>query len=301
MPRRDDRARPPMTRRTLLRSTAVAAAAAGTIGHAPARHAFADDPPRGSAVSKGRIKQSACRWCYGQTPLDELAEAARRMGLVGLDLLGPGDFEELKRHGLVCTMTTSHSLTEGLCDPKHHDACLKAIAEAVEATGKEGWRNVTTFSGNRNGMDDRVGLENCAKALREIVPEAEKAGVIIQMELLNSKVDHPDYMCDNSEWGVELVKRVGSDNFKLLYDIYHMQIMEGDIIRTIEKNHPYYGHYHTAGNPGRHELDDTQELYYPPICRAIVDTGFDGFLAQEFIPTRDPLASLAEAVELCDV
>jgi hydroxypyruvate isomerase len=299
MRRQDDRNRSPMTRRTLLRSTAAAAVTVGAMG--PTGTARADDPPRGTAVSRGRLKQSACRWCYGRLPIDDLAAAAREMGLVGLDLMKPDEFDALKRHGLVCTMTSTHGLTVGLNDPKNHEECLKAIHEAIEATAREGWRNVITFSGNRNGMDDRAGLEHCAKALREIVPVAEQAGVIINMELLNSKVDHPDYMCDRSDWGVELVKRVGSDHFKMLYDIYHMQIMEGDVIRTIEANHPYFGHYHTAGNPGRNELDDTQELNYPPICRAIVDTGFDGYLAQEFIPKRDPLTSLAEAVALCDV
>ncbi|RUL87285.1 hydroxypyruvate isomerase family protein [Tautonia sociabilis] len=285
-----------MTRRNLLRSTA-AAAAAGVIS--PARAA---QGPKGTAVTNGRLRQSACRWCYGRIPIDDLAAAAKRMGLVGIDLLRPGEeFEAVKRHGLVCTMTSTHSLTKGLNDPANHDECLGAILEGIEATAKEGWRNVITFSGNRNGMDDRTGLEHCAKALREIVPEAEKAGVVIHMELLNSKVDHPDYMCDRSDWGVELVNRVGSDHFRLLYDIYHMQIMEGDIIRTIERHHTAFGHYHTGGNPGRHELDDSQELYYPAICRAIVDTGFDGVLAQEFIPTRDPLTSLSEAVALCDV
>src|SRR5262249_22038366 len=157
------------------------------------------------------------------------------------------------------------------------------------------------FGGRRRGIDDRTGMKNCEKALREIVPVAEKAGVTLHMELLNSKVNHADYMCDNSTWGVELVKRVGSDRFKLLYDIYHMQIMEGDVIRTIEKNHDYFGHYHTGGNPGRHEIDDTQELNYAAIVRGIVGTGFKGYLAQEFIPTRDPLTSLAQAVALCDV
>ena len=299
MRRRDDRHRSPMTRRTLLQSAPLVVSTAGAIG-SPAR-VLADDPPQGSAVIHGRLKQSACRWCYGKIPIDELAPAARTMGLVGLDLMRPDEFDALKLHGLVCTMTSTHPLTRGLNNPKYHDECLKAIHEAIEATAREGWRNVITFSGNREGIDDHTGLDHCARALREIVPEAEKAGVVIHMELLNSKVDHPDYMCDNSSWGIELVKRVGSDHFKLLYDIYHMQIMEGDIIRTIEKNHPYFGHYHTAGNPGRHELDNSQELNYAPICRAIVDTGFHGYLAQEFIPTRDPLTSLAEAVALCDV
>ena len=223
------------------------------------------------------------------------------MGLVGIDLLGPSDFATIKKHGLICTMTSSHPLSDGLADPKYWDACLKAMNTAIEATAREGWRNVICFSGNRRGIDNRTGMNNCLKALKEIVPVAEKANVIINMELLNSKVNHPDYMCDHSPWGVELVKRVGSDNFKLLYDIYHMQIMEGDVIRTIRQDHAAFGHYHTGGNPGRNELDETQELNYKAIARAIADVGFQGYMAHEFIPLREPLTSLAEAVELCVV
>ncbi len=286
------------TRRGVLQ-TAAALTAVGAVGGAttPAR----GDEKSGQIATKGRINQSACRWCYNKVAFNDLCAAAKRMGLVGIDLLTPKDFPTLKKYGLVCTMTSSHKLTDGLCEPKFHEACLATINEAIEATAKEGWRNVICFSGNARGIDRETGMKNCVKALREIVPVAEKAGVILNMELLNSKVDHPDYMCDNSNWGVELVKRVGSDNFKLLYDIYHMQIMEGDIIRTIQDHHQAFGHYHTGGNPGRHEIDDTQELNYGAICRAIADTGFDGYVAQEFIPTRDPLTSLAEAVAICDV
>jgi hydroxypyruvate isomerase len=188
-----------------------------------------------------------------------------------------------------------------LNDPANHDSCLELINAGIEANEKAGFRNVICFSGNRNGIDEKTGIKHCVAALKKITPVAERAGVIINMELLNSRVDHPDYMCDNSAWGIELVKQVGSDNFRLLYDIYHMQIMEGDVIRAIQANGKYFGHYHTAGNPGRHELDDNQELQYPAICRAIVQSDFDGYLGQEFIPTRDPLTSLAEAVALCDV
>jgi hydroxypyruvate isomerase len=278
--------------------TAAAATAAGMIGASPAGAA----PAAGKAgASSGRIKQSVCRWCYNKIALDDLCSAAKRMGLVGIDLLGPADFPTVKKYGLICTMTTSHPLDKGLADPKYWDASLKAMNTAIEATAKEGWRNVICFSGNRRGIDDKTGMDNCVKALREIVPVAEKANVILNMELLNSKVDHHDYMCDRSPWGVELVKRVGSDHFKLLYDIYHMQIMEGDVIRTIEKDREAFGHYHTGGNPGRHELDETQELNYKAIARSIAGIGFQGFMAHEFIPVRDPLTSLSEAVELCVV
>jgi hydroxypyruvate isomerase len=282
------------TRRGLIR-TGVSLAAVGALA-SPGR---ADDRKR--VVTKGRLKQSACRWCYGKIELDELCSAAAQMGLVGLDLMRPDDFPTLKKYGLVCTMTSSGSLADGLCDPKFHEASIQSAVEAIEATGKEGWRNVICFSGNARGMDPKTGMDHCVKAIKEIVPVAEKARVILNMELLNSKVDHADYMCDNSPWGVELVKRVGSPNFKLLFDIYHMQIMEGDVIRTIEKHRDAFGHFHTGGNPGRHEIDESQELNYKAIAQAIVETGFDGFMAHEFIPVRDPLTSLAEAVALCDV
>jgi hydroxypyruvate isomerase len=223
------------------------------------------------------------------------------MGLSGIDLLGPEDFQTVKKHGLVCTMVQSHGLADGLCEPKFHESCLKILQERIEATSKEGWRNVICFSGNARGIDRKTGMKNCAAALKQIVPIAEKHNVILNMELLNSRVDHADYMCDRSDWGIELVDMVGSDHFKLLYDIYHMQIMEGDIIRSIQKNHKYFGHYHTAGNPGRHEMDNSQEINYPPIAAAIAESGFDGFLAHEFLPTRDPMTSLKEAVDLCRV
>ncbi len=283
-----------LTRRGLLRSAAALTATAAVAEFATPAGATASAP-------SGRIHQSVCRWCYGKVSLDDLCVAAKKMGLVGIDLLGPKDFPTIKQHGLVCTMVSSHPLSDGLCDPKYHESCLKAMNEAIEATAKEGWKNVICFSGNRRGIDEKTGMANCVKALKEIVPVAEKAGVILQMELLNSKVNHADYMCDNSIWGVELVKRVGSDNFKLLYDIYHMQIMEGDVIRTIQQNQKYYGHYHTGGNPGRNEIDDTQELNYRAISKAIAEIGFQGYMAHEFIPKRDPLTSLAEAVKLCEV
>jgi hydroxypyruvate isomerase len=293
-PRSD--ARSMTSRRGLLR-TAAALGAAGALAPATLR---ADDA-KGTAAGKGRLRQSACRWCYGKIGLEELCSAAKAMGLVGLDLLGAKDFPTLKTYGLVCTMTSAGSLANGLCDEKFHKASIESTIEGIEATAKEGWRNVICFSGNARGIDRKVGMDNCVKALKEIVPVAEKAKVIVQMELLNSKVDHKDYMCDNSTWGVELVKRVGSDNFRLLYDIYHMQIMEGDVIRTIERDHECFGHYHTGGNPGRNEIDDAQELNYKAIARAIADVKHPGFVAHEFIPKRDPLKSLAEAVAICEV
>jgi hydroxypyruvate isomerase len=252
-------------------------------------------------TKKGRLQQSACKWCYSKWSLDQMCETAVKLGLVGIDLLTPSDFPTLKKHKLVCTMVSSHSLTDGLCDEKYHEVALTKLNEMIEATSTAGFRNVICFSGNARGIDRKTGLKNCAAALKKIVGVAEKKNVILNMELLNSRVNHPDYMCDRSDWGIELVKEVGSNNFKLLFDIYHMQIMEGDIIRSIRDNHQYFGHYHTAGNPGRNELNDQQELLYPPIARAIAETGFDGYFAHEFIPKGDPMAGLADAIRQCIV
>ena len=286
------------SRREMLRAAAVLSAAGTVAGSLTT--ARGDEPNRSAA--DGKLKQSVCRWCYGKTSLDDLCASAKKLGLVGIDLMTVNDFPKLKSYGLICTMTSSHPLSDGLCDEKYHASALKTINEAIEVTAKEGWKNVICFSGNARGIDRETGMKNCVKALKEIVPVAEKAGITLQMELLNSKVDHKDYMCDNTTWGVELVKRVGSDRFKLLYDIYHMQIMEGDVIRTIEKDHDAFGHYHTGGNPGRHELDESQELNYKAIAKAIAGLPkFEGYFAHEFIPVRTPLASLAEAVALCTV
>jgi hydroxypyruvate isomerase len=295
-----------LSRRRAFAAGAVAAIAATTSASAKTTQSEKKSPDTKSAsdsgvvdASKGRIKQAVAKWCYPNLSLNELAGHAAALGMVGIDLLEPKDFKTVKKHGLIATLVSSHKLANGLCEPKFHEECLKRMNTAIEATAAEGWRNVICFSGNARGIDRKTGMKNCVKALKEIVPVAEKAGVILNMELLNSKVDHPDYMCDNSSWGIELVKRVESDHFKLLYDIYHMQIMEGDVIRTIQDNHQHFGHYHTAGNPGRHELDESQELNYHAIAQAIAESGFDGYLAHEFRPTRDPVAGLKEAIECC--
>ncbi|WP_421827140.1 hydroxypyruvate isomerase family protein [Larkinella sp.] len=252
---------------------------------------------------KGRINHSACKWCYGKIPLEDFAKAAKEIGLTGIDLLGPNEWPIVKKYGLTCSMAqgAGKGINDGFNDPKLHDE-LVASYEAIFPKLKEaGLKNVICFSGNRRGMDDQKGMENCAVGLKRLMSSAEKHGVTMVMELLNSRVDHKDYMCDKSAWGVELCKMVGSENFKMLYDIYHMQIMEGDIIRTIRRDHQYFAHYHTGGNPGRNEIDNGQELYYPAIMQAIVDTGYKGFVAQEFIPKRDPLTSLRESIAICDV
>lgn len=255
-------------------------------------------------VPKGNIHHSVCRWCFGDMPLDQLCTAVKEMGLVGIDLVGPKDWDTLKRYNLVSTMCNGAeiSLTKGWNNPQYHAQLIKNYTEHIELVAAAGYTNLICFSGNRDGMADDVGLQHCADGLKKIMPLAEKKGVVIHMELLNSKVDHKDYMCDKTPWGVELCKRIGSPNFKLLYDIYHMQIDEGDVIRTIQNYHPYIGHYHTAGVPGRHEIDDSQELYYPAIMRAILATGFNKYVAQEFIPAQqNKLESLRKAIQICDV
>ncbi|HZI53414.1 MAG TPA: TIM barrel protein [Chitinophagaceae bacterium] len=294
----------PTSRRKLLKQLAAGSLAA-SIGQP--LHVFANDNMEEEKL-KGNINHSVCQWTYGFLPLDDLCAEGKKMGLKAIDLLPPKDWPTLQKHGLVCSMcyiAGKTSLTEGWNNPKFHDQLIKDFSETIPLVEKAGYKNLICFSGNRNGMDDATGLKNCAEGLRKILPLAEKHNVMIQMELLNSKVDHKDYMCDKTPWGVELCKQLASPNFRLLYDIYHMQIDEGDVIRTIRDNHQYIGHYHTAGVPGRHELNEAQELYYPAIMKAILETGHKGFVAQEFIPTgktnEDKIAALKDAVKICDV
>ncbi len=253
---------------------------------------------------KGNINHSACYWCYNTIPLEDFLKNLNELGVKAIDLVGPEDWPFLKKHGIHASMCwgAEISLTEGWCDLNYHNTLIKNYTEMIPKVAKAGYTNLICFSGSRRGIDDTVGLKNCVDGLKQILPLAEEHGVVIQMELLNSKVDHKDYMCDHTEWGVELCKQLGSENFKLLYDIYHMQIMEGDIIRNIQEYHQYFGHYHTGGNPGRHEIDETQELFYPAIMKAIVATGFKGHVAQEFIPTwGDKIKALKEGISICDV
>jgi hydroxypyruvate isomerase len=239
--------------------------------------------------------------------LDELCTVANKIGLKAIDLVGPKEWNILKSHGLDSSMCNGAeiSLTEGWNNPQYHSTLIKNYTDHINLVADAGYKNLICFSGNKKGMDDETGLKNCVDGLKQIMALAEKRGVVIQIEVFNSKVNHPDYMADNTKWTIELCKRLGSPNFKILYDIYHMQISEGDIIATIKKSHEYFGHYHTAGVPGRHEIDDTQELFYPAIIQAVVNTGFKGYLAQEFIPTatekEDKIKALKKAVRLCDV
>ena len=253
---------------------------------------------------KGNINHSVCAWCFNHLSLDELCLAVKKIGFSAIDLVGPKDWAILQKHGVFSSMCNGAeiNLVDGFAEKKFHAQLIKKYEEVIPLVAKAGYKNLICFSGNRRGMDDETGLSNAAEGLKKIVGLAEKNGVILQMELLNSKINHKDYMCDKTAWGVELCKRVGSSNFKLLYDIYHMQIDEGDVIRTIQDNHQYLGHYHTAGVPGRHEIDENQELNYPAIMKSIVATGFKGYVAQEFMPVKDDkLKSLKDAVVLCDV
>lgn len=253
---------------------------------------------------KGNINHAVCRWPYQSIPFDTFCESVKEIGLKGIDLLGPDEWPVAKKHGLICSMTTGDKfgLKKGFNDLSLHSALWKNYERLIPAAADHGLKNVICFSGERNGLSDVQGIENCAIGLDRMVKLAEKHNITLVMELLNSKVDHPGYQCDHTKWGVDLCDKIGSGHFKLLYDIYHMQIMEGDVIRTIKEYHKYIAHYHTGGVPGRHEINETQELNYPAIMRAIVETGFKGFVAQEFMPTnKDKLESLKEAVLICDI
>jgi hydroxypyruvate isomerase len=253
---------------------------------------------------KNNVNHSVCQWCYGSIPLEEFAQAAKDIGIKSIELLGPDQWATVQKYGLTCAMayTTDLGLDKGFNNPKLHEKFLKDYTANIPKAADAGLKSVICFSGNANGLSSEKGLRNCARGLEPILKVAEKYNILVQMELLNSRVDHKDYQCDRTEWGVQLCEKLGSPNFKLLYDIYHMQIMEGDVIATIRKYNKYIGHYHTGGVPGRNEIDETQELHYPAIMKAIVDTGFTGFVAQEFIPKRpDKLASLKQGVGICDV
>ncbi len=292
------------TRRRVLKTLLAGAAA---VSAAP-NLLMAETSPAATkdlfTVRKGNIRHSVCQWCYGSMSVEDLCKAVVPMGIVAIDLVGPKDWPTLQKYGLISSMCNGAELgiPNGWNDPQYHAKLIQNYTEMIPLVAKNGYQNLICFSGNRNGMDDETGLKNCVEGLKKILPIAEKNNVIIQMELLNSRVDHRDYMCDRSAWGVELCKRLDSPNFKLLYDIYHMQIDEGDVIRTIRDHHQHFGHYHTGGVPGRHEIDESQELYYPAIMKAIVATGHKGFVAQEFIPAaEDKMGSLLKSIDICDV
>jgi len=279
-----------MNRRTFVSMTPAAAVAAGS-GLAVA-----------GAAQAGRLKQSLCRWCYSKVSLDELCQAAVKLGLQAMDLLEPKDWAVAERYGLALTVVPGpSSIPDGLNRKENHDGIEKRFRDMVKQAVAAKASSTIVFSGNRKGMSDEEGLDNTVIGLNRLKKIAEDAGLLTVLELLNSKVDHKDYMCDHTKWGVEAVKRVNSPQIKLLYDIYHMQIMEGDVIRTIRDYHQYIGHYHTGGVPGRKEIDESQELNYRAVAKAIADTGYQGYFAHEFLPTRDWFASLKQAVEICTV
>lgn len=253
---------------------------------------------------KGKINHSVCRWCYQSISLDDLCKAAKEIGIASIELVGPEEWPTLQKYGLTSALPwgAGKGITEGFNNPALHDELIKSYESVIPKVAAAGYKQIICFSGNRNGLDDEKGIENCAVGLKRLMPIAEKHKVTLVMELLNSKVDHHDYQCDHTQWGAALCDKIGSDNFKLLYDIYHMQIMEGDVIATIRKYGKYISHFHTGGVPGRNEIDDSQELNYPAIMKAIAESGFKGFVAQEFIPKReDKIASLRQGVQICDV
>lgn len=292
-------------RRSLLRHSVT-----GSIGLAAlpllGSQALADDRSSQPAL-KGNIQHSVARWTFDFLRLEELCQLSTELGITAIDLVGSEEWPVLQRYGLDSSMCNGAelSLEDGWGDARFHAELVERYLNHIDLVSQAGYTNLICFSGNARGMSPEQGLQNAETGLKQILAEAEAKGVVLQMELFNSKIDHPDYLCDNSAWGIELCRRLDSPNFKLLYDIYHMQISEGDVIRTIRENHPFFGHYHTAGVPGRHEIDDTQELNYPAICRAIRDTGFKGYIAQEFIPDRTSqqakIESLQAAIQLCDV
>jgi hydroxypyruvate isomerase len=309
------------TRREFVQRGAALGGAIATLGAVGATAACASNAATERAVSDGHvtrsatttgavastIKQSVCKWCFNDMTVDQLAAEAKRIGMKSVELVDPTDYADVTKHGLIVAMTNAPGdprtrIPKGWNRVENHGWLVPLYQDYIAKVAEAKFPNLICFSGNRAGLGDDEGIENCAKGLREIVPAAEKAGVTICMELLNSKVNHPDYQCDHTPWGVKLVQKVGSERFKLLYDIYHMQIMEGDVIHTIRDNHQHIAHYHTAGVPGRHEIDESQELFYPAVMRAIRDTGFTGYVAQEFVPeSKQKMASLEDAYRRCAV
>lgn len=293
-----------MRRRTALRSLIAGTAGIGVASPLTSLSQAAAD----QAPLNGNIRHSVCSWTYDFLSLEALCQVVQKIGFSAIDLVAPAGFKTLQENGIDCSMCYTAgkiSLTEGWNRPENHDWLIQDYLEAIPIIAKAGYKNLICFSGNRNGMDDETGLKNCVAGLQRILGAAEKNGITIQLELFNSKVDHKDYMADRSAWGLELCKRLNTPNFKLLYDIYHMQISEGDVIRTIRDHHDCFGHYHTAGVPGRHEIDEHQELFYPAIMRAIHETGYQGYVAQEFISlaktNAEKIDRLKKAIRICDI
>ncbi len=287
-----------ITRRRALQITA-GLGAAGLLGAAQG----ADEP----IAKKQRLKQSLVQWCYKKYwDIEEMCRQARRLGCFSVELVDQADWPTLKKHGLVCAIAMSHWFDKGMNNPKYHEMCIDKMRKAIDACAEYGFPNVITFTGFREGIPDDEGARNCVEGYKKIVGHAEEKKVTLCLEMLNSRVTeemkgHPGYQGDHTDYCIDIIKRVGSPRLKLLFDVYHVQIMDGDVIRRIRQYPEYIAHVHTAGNPGRGELDDKQEINYRPIMQALVDIGYKGYVGQEFIPTRDPAKGLEEAVALCDV
>ncbi len=292
-----------MSRRNLLKNAAGAAAAAGLT--LPALGTAADGGTT-FKTRKNRIKQSVVHWCFKPLTVEELALESARMGVQSVELVGTEHWPTLRKHGLICAISGSHGFAKGFAHVEEHEQCIAALRRSIDATAEAGWPSVITFSGFRRGISDEQGMKNMVEGLKKIVGHAEKKKVTLCLEMLNSRVNvemkgHPDYFCDDIDKSVEICRQVGSERMKVLFDIYHVQIMHGDVITRLKQHAPFIGHYHTAGVPGRGEIDETQEINYPPIMKAIVETGYKGYVGQEFIPVRKPVSSLIEAVRMCDV
>jgi hydroxypyruvate isomerase len=292
-------------RRGLLKRLGAGALALGASLGLP-EVARPDDKPEFFRVKNANIRQSVIYWCFKPMTPPELAQNAAAMGMKSVELVTPEFWPQLKERGLVCAMAPSHGFAKGFARKEEHEECLKILRERIDDCAAAGFPNVITFSGFRKGVSDEDGMKNMVEGLKQVAGQAEKKKVNVCIEVLNSRVNvtmkgHPDYFCDHLERGVEVCKQIGSDRIKILFDIYHIQIMEGDLIARIREFHPYVAHYHTAGNPGRNEIDQAQEINYPAVMKAILETGYQGYVGQEFMPTRDPMASLNEAVKICDV
>lgn len=293
-----------LNRRTVIKGILAGTAALGIPSGFSAMAIPKEEVVIPLGMLKGNINHSVCRWCFSSIELETLCVEAKKIGISAIDLVGPKDWPILKKHGLMSAMCNGAeiNLVDGFNDPQFHETLIKNYSEMIPLVAQAGYKNLICFSGNKRGKTDEEGWNNCVKGLKQLIPLAEKHNVVLVMELLNSKIDHKDYQCDTTKWGVELAKRLNTEHFKLLYDIYHMQIDEGDVIRTIRENHKYIGHYHTAGVPGRNEIDETQELNYLAIMKAIAQTGFTGYVAQEFIPKNpDKIDSLRKAIAICDI
>ena len=294
-----------MSRRRMLKLAGGGAMALAASVHA-AETSSSKSEQEYYRAKNGRVNQSVIYWCFKPMPVPELAANAAKMGLKSVELVAPDFWPMLKEHGLTCAIAPSHGFAKGFAHKAEHEECLKMLRQRIDECAAAGVPNVITFSGFRRGISDEDGLKNMVEGLKQVVGQAEKKKVNLCLEVLNSRVNkemrgHPDYFADHLETGIEVCRQISSERMKILFDIYHIQIMEGDLISRIRQYHPYVAHYHTAGNPGRNEIDETQEINYPAVMKAIIETGYQGYVGQEFVPLRDPMTSLSQAVKICDV